>query len=139
MAFREKRAWIMVVVSAVGYAVYLSIVLSRAGDRPLGEAPYVGALLWSVGGAIVAAIVLEILVSIASPRTVDRGDVRDREIHRFGEYVGQSFLIVGGVAALLLAMAEVGYFWIANAVYLCFVLSSLLGSTAKIVAYRRGF
>ena len=36
-------------------------------------------------------------------------------------------------------MAEVGHFWIANAVYLCFVLSAVLGSVAKIVAYRRGF
>jgi hypothetical protein len=35
-------------------------------------------------------------------------------------------------------MAEFGYFWIANVVYLCFVLSSVLASTAKIIAYRRG-
>jgi hypothetical protein len=43
------------------------------------------------------------------------------------------------VAALVLAMAEADHFWIANAVYLAFVLSALLGSAAKIVAYRRGF
>ncbi len=66
-------------------------------------------------------------------------DQRDREINRFGDYIGQSFVIVGGVAALGLAMAELSYFWIANAIYLGFVLSSILGSTAKIVAYRWGF
>ena len=29
-------------------------------------------------------------------------------------------------------------FWIANAVYLGFVLSAVVGSVAKVVAYRRG-
>jgi len=38
-----------------------------------------------------------------------------------------------------MAMAEFDYFWIANVIYLMFVLSSLLGSTAKIIAYRGGF
>jgi putative Ca2+/H+ antiporter (TMEM165/GDT1 family) len=36
-------------------------------------------------------------------------------------------------------LAEVAHFWIANAVYLCFALSALLGSATKIIAYRRGF
>lgn len=46
---------------------------------------------------------------------------------------------MGGVAALLMAMAEWDHFWIANVIYLAFVLSAMLGSVAKIVAYRRGF
>lgn len=66
-------------------------------------------------------------------------DQRDREIYRFGEYIGQSFVVMGGVAALLMAMAEWDHFWIANVIYLAFVLSAMLGSVAKIVAYRRGF
>jgi hypothetical protein len=49
---------------------------------------------------------------------------RQREIERFGGYIGQSFTAIAGVAALVMAMAEVDYFWIANAVYLCFALSS---------------
>ena len=63
----------------------------------------------------------------------------NREIYRFGEHIGQSFLVVGGVAALIMAMAEWDHFWIANVIYLAFVLSAILGSVAKIVAYRRGF
>ena len=38
-----------------------------------------------------------------------------------------------------LTMAELDYFWIANAIYLAFVLSALLGSMAKLMAYRHGF
>ena len=47
--------------------------------------------------------------------------------------------VIGAVAALVMAMAEVDHFWIANAVYLAFLLSALLSSTAKIAAYRKGF
>jgi hypothetical protein len=140
MPFEEKRAWAMVVVTVGVYATYLAVILRRAGDAPLAEVPYVAALLWSIGAAIGVSIVLSIVLSTFSPPgEAGRKDQRDREINRFGEYVGQSFVVIGGVAALGLSMAEVAYFWIANAVYLAFVLSALLGSTAKIVSYRIGF
>src|SRR3954447_24339887 len=35
-------------------------------------------------------------------------DERDREIGRFGDNVGQSFVVLGGVAALILALAQGG-------------------------------
>jgi hypothetical protein len=139
MAFEEKRAWIMAAVSVVAYAIYVVVVVARAGDAPLAEVPYAAALLWSVGGAIAGTILLNIAAGITGPRKGAGKDARDREIHRFGEYVGQSFLVVGGVAGLLLALAEQDHFWIANAVYLGFVLSAVLSSITKIVAYRRGF
>ncbi|WP_340688586.1 hypothetical protein LCL61_14930 [Amycolatopsis coloradensis] len=135
----EKRAWIMVVVTVFGYAAYLIVVLRRAGSGPLVDIPYVAPLLWTIGAAIVASIVLNVAAAITSPRDAGRKDQRDREIGRFGEYIGQSFVVIGGVAALVMAMAELDHFWIANTVYLAFVLSSLLGSIAKIAAYRWGF
>lgn len=128
----------MLVVGTAAYAVYATIVLRRADGVPLADVPYVSTLLGSAGASIVATIVLNIAVAIAS-RGGDKQDQRDREIHRAGEYIGQSFAVVGGVSALLMAMAEWPYFWIANVVYLCFTLAALLGSIAKIFAYRKGF
>lgn len=139
MAVEEKRAWIMIVVTLASYAAYLAVVLGRSGDGPLAQEPYVSALLWSVGAAIAASIALHIVVAVLSPEEGEVKDERDREIHRFGEYIGQSFVAIGGVAGLVLAMAEADQFWIANAIYLAFVLSALLGSMAKIAAYRVGF
>jgi cell division protein FtsW (lipid II flippase) len=92
-----------------------------------------------IGAAIAASIVLLIVVAMASPKDADKKDQRDREINRFGEHIGQSFVVIGGVAALVMSMAELDHFWIANAIYLAFALSGILGSVAKIVAYRRGF
>jgi hypothetical protein len=48
-------------------------------------------------------------------------------------------MAIGGVAAMPMAVAEVDYFWIANAVYLAFLLSAVLQSVTKIVGYRWGF
>jgi len=134
----EKRAWILGITAIASYAVYLAVILSRADGRPLAEVPYVAALLWTVGASIATTIVLSIIASIVSG-DAGKKDQRDREIGRFGEYVGQSFVVIGAVAALLLAMAEAPHFWIANAVYLAFTLSAILGSIARIFAYRRGF
>ena len=138
MAFEEKRAWVMLVVTLLGYGVYVAVVLGRQ-DGSLAEVNYAGPMLWTIGGAIVVSIVLHIMISVVSPEGANQKDQRDREIARFGDYIGQSFVVIGGVSALLMAMAEWGYFWIANAVYLAFVLSSVLGSVAKVFAYRRGF
>jgi hypothetical protein len=139
MSFEEKSAWIMGVVAAGSYSVYLAIVLGLVGSMPVAEVPYVAPLLWTIGASIAVSIALHILLGIFSPKEAGKKDQRDREIYRFGEYIGQSFVVIGGVAALLLAMAEVDHFWIANVIYLTFVLSAILGSVAKIVAYQRGF
>jgi hypothetical protein len=67
-----------------------------------------------------------------------RRDVRDLEIYRFGEYTSRWFVVAGAAAALLMAMAKWEYFWIANVIYLGFVLWAVVGSGVKLVAYRRG-
>ncbi|WP_319462599.1 hypothetical protein [Micromonospora sp. RTP1Z1] len=139
MAFEEKRAWIMALVSVAAYGAYVMVVLGRADGDPLADVPYAGPLLTTVAAAIVASIVLNIVVSIVSPEGANEKDQRDREIHRLGEYIGQSFVIVGGVATLAMALADWDQFWIANVIYLCFTLSAVVGSVAKIVAYRQGF
>jgi formate-dependent nitrite reductase membrane component NrfD len=133
MTHEEKRSWIMLAVSVIAYSAYVGIVLSRSDGQPLASTGYVTPLLCTIGAAIGATILLDIAVDIASPRTT-----REKEIGRFGESMGQAFIVIGAVAALLMALAEWDWFWIANVIYLCFVLSAVLSSTAKIVAYRGG-
>lgn len=136
MTHEEKRAWIMLVVSVAGYAGYVAVILGRADGRALADVPYAGTLLWTVGGAIVAAILAEIAMGVVNPRASRQKDVRDREIGFLGDRVGQSFVAIGAVAAMLMAMAGWDRFWIANVIYLCFVLSAVLGSIARVAAYR---
>ncbi len=138
MAFEEKRAWAMAIIAVLGYAVYVLLVLGSADGRPLVEVPYAGALLWTIGVGIIAGIVSGIWLGIAARGDGVQADERDQEIGRYGEYVGQSFVVIGGVSAMALAMFEAPHFWIANVLYLCFVLSAVLGSVTKIAGYRWG-
>ena len=46
--------------------------------------------------------------------------------------------MAGAGAALCMAMARWDYFWIANVLYLGFVLWAIAGSVLKLIAYRRG-
>ena len=138
MSYEEKGTWVYLVTSAVAYAVYLAIILGRLRNVPVAEVQYVPVLLWTTGASIVASIVGRVVVETASPSDSRRGDVRDRDVSRFGEYASRWFLVAGAAAALVMAMAKVDYFWIANVIYLGFVLWAVAGSALKLVAYRRG-
>jgi hypothetical protein len=60
-------------------------------------------MLWIIGAAVTVSIVADILTS--GPRRTRLTDVRDRQIGRIGEHIGQSFVAIGAVAAMLMAMA----------------------------------
>jgi hypothetical protein len=138
MAYEERNTWINAAATLVSYVVYLGIILTRAQSVPLVDIDYVAPLLWTLGSSIVASIVGCIVGACIWGRGCGKKDVRDREIELLGGYVGQSFMCMGGSAALILAILKADYFWIANAIYLGCVLSTVLGSITRIVAYRRG-
>ena len=77
--------------------------------------------------------------SLSSAKEAGQADQRDKDINRLGEYVGGIVLAVGMVVPFGLAMLEVPYFWIANAMFLTFVVAGLCGTIVKLVLYRRGF
>jgi hypothetical protein len=138
MSFEEKGTWVFLVVTIGTYGAYLAVILGRADSIPLAEVSYVSTMLWTIGIAIGLSIVGHIAVAIAKPSEADKKDVRDKDINRFGEYVGGIVLGIGMVVPLGLALAEVEHFWIANAMYAAFVLSALVSTPVKLVAYRRG-
>lgn len=138
MSYEEKGTWQYLLISIAGYVVYLALVLPHLASTPVGELEYVSPMLWSIVGAIVVAIVLRIVVEIVWPSDEHRGDQRDRDIARAGDRVGYAFLVAGAIGALLLAWLEVDWFWIANAIYLGFVVMAVASASVKLVAYRRG-
>jgi len=141
MASEERSSWVMVVVATTAYVIYLSLVLSGGATLPLAPADYGWQVLWTILGAIVVTVLAEIGLAIVDGVRGDktgRRDERDRRIHQLGEYTGQAFVVIGALAALILAILEADAFWIANAVYLAFVLSAVLGSITKIALYRGG-
>jgi hypothetical protein len=142
MAADERRTWLLLILTLVTTGWYVVTVLGRADGGPLPEAAYVGPMLTAIGVGIVAAIIIEMVLAIATAITTGeeppKPDERDRQIKRYSEYIGQSLVIAGALAALLMALADWDTFWIANVIYLAFVASAVLESIAKIAFYRRG-
>ncbi len=138
VSYEEKGTWVYLVTSAGAYAVYLAIIAGRLAGAQAAQVPFISVLLWTAGASMVANMAGRVLVETASPSDSRRADVRDREIYRFCEYASRWFLVAGATAALVMAMAKVDYFWIANVLYLGFVLWAVAGSALKLVAYRRG-
>ena len=143
MGYEEGNAWVygLVTVGAAGF--YLLQVLGGDASVALEARDYKGAMLYSIGGAIAVSIALSILVNIVAGMvtgdTDTRADLRDRQISRFGDYVGQSLVIVGAVGALVLVMLDQPGFWVAQAIYFGFVASGVLSAIARIASYRFGF
>jgi hypothetical protein len=138
MSYEEKGTWVYLVTSAGAYALYLAIITGRLQSTPAAQVPYAWVLLWTTVASIVASTVGRTLAETASPSDSRRSDVRDKEIYRFGEYASRWFIVAGAGAAFFMALAKVDYFWIANVIYLGFVLWAVAGSAIKLVAYRRG-
>ena len=138
MSFDEKGIWAFIGIGLATFVGYAVVIVGRADGGSLTDVNYAPTMLWAIGIAIVASILASIAVAIAKPSEADKRDVRDKEIHRFGEYVGGSVLGFGLILPLALAMLEADHFWIANSIYLIALVSTLIGGVAKLVAYRRG-
>ena len=136
MSFAEKNLWIYGVLAVVIPAVYAAIVFGQLGQKPVGEVEYVIPLIAAIGTAIVVAIVASIAIAIASPKNAS-SDERDASISRTGEVVGYYVLSAGVLGALALVMTDAQSFWVAQAIYGAFVVSAILSTIVKIVAYRR--
>ncbi len=147
MSYEERGQWVYLVTIVLTYAAYVAIILSRAAGTAPADIDYVPVMLAAIGIGIALAIVGRIVVEIvghissemAGHEEGHEADVRDRDIGRFGEYFAGTVLGVGMVVPFVLTLAEFDYFWIANAMYLAFVVSVVVGAAVKLVAYRRGF
>lgn len=142
MVYEERNTWVGLIVSVVGIAVYVTIVLQQAGGGPIADVVWWPIMLWTIVGSIVASIVGSILWGIIAgmrdPAGVGASDERDRDIARMGGRVGQAFLVIAGLGVIVLCALEADVFWIAHTMFFGFALSAFVGGIASVIAYRRG-
>ena len=142
MVYQERNTWSSLVVTVVAMTAYVVLVVQQAGGGPLTDVDWAPLMLWTIGASIVGAIVLSILWGILAgmrdPDAVGRSDQRDRDIAHLGDRVGQAFMVIAGLGAIVLCAVEADGFWIANTLFLGFALTALVGGVARVVAYRRG-
>ena len=138
MSYEEKGVWIYLGVALVTFGIYVGIILGRAGEIPITEVPYVSTMLWMIGLSVLLSVLTRVAVELATPSDMHQADARDKEINRFGEYVGGVVLAIGVLVPLVLAFTEADHFWIANAIYAAFILQAVSSSAVKLYVYRRG-
>lgn len=138
MSFQEKSTWVMFAIVLMVYGWYFAVVSNRISDQNVAEIAYRGVMVATVLALVVLAILSHIVIAVANPKDAETADVRDREINRFGEYVGGYVLGVGAFFALAMAILEIEHFWIANVILAGLVLSELVSLGTKLFLYRRG-
>jgi MFS family permease len=142
MVYEERNIWASLIASVVGVAVYVILVLQQAAGGPLTDVDWVPLMLWTIGGSIVAAIVISIvwgiLAGMRDPDGVGTSDQRDRDISAMSGRVGQAFTVIAGLGVIVLCAFEADWFWIANCMFFGFAVSSIVGGIASVIAYRRG-
>lgn len=142
MVFEERNAWTGLVVSVIAITTYVVIMLQQAAARPVGDIDWLPPMLWTIGGGIVLTILITIVWGIAigvrDREAATASDIRDRDISRMGGRVEQAFLVIAGLAVIALCAIGADVFWIANTMFAGFAVSAVIGSVARVVAYRRG-
>ncbi|HZL63559.1 MAG TPA: hypothetical protein VFD50_01250 [Thermoleophilia bacterium] len=150
MPFEEKMTWVSGLAMIVVPLVYFVVMIGRLQSTPAADiayqVPLIVAMVASVVLVIIGAIVMAIGTSISATirgrkpeDEIDRKDERDKTISRRGDLIGYYVASAGMVGVLILTMLETDYFWIANALYLSFVVAMAVSTVVKLVAYRRGF
>jgi hypothetical protein len=137
MSFQEKSTALMLGIIAVVYGWYFVVVGSQLRNTAVTEIGYKAVMLVTVVAVVVLAIVGHVLIVAVAPRDADASDERDRLIDLRGEGIGGYVLGTAAVAGLLLAVAELDFFWIANVLLAGLVLSEVASGVAKLVYYRR--
>ena len=142
MSYEERNTWAGLIASVPAIVAYVVWMLVEGARTPVAEIVWVWPMLGTIVVGLVAAILIAIVWGkIAGARDPDlehRADVRDREIAQRAERVGQAFLVIGGLVALVLCAVQAPWFWIAQALYAGFAVSAVISSLTRLALYRGG-
>lgn len=139
MSLEEKRTWAVAGIMLVAFLTYIAIITVRGFQPgPLIEVSWVAPMAWTFGLTAAVSFLAIAIIGQRIPKSERRKDIRDEQFEQFGNAVGNGFFGIGGIAALVLLMIGVDRFWIANTLFLAMMLSGILGSFAKLGAYREG-
>lgn len=139
MTFHEKSSWVVLVVVVPVLLVYAGLVVPQLLSAPVTEITWVPAMVFAIVGFIVANVLGNIVAAMTNPAEAEQHDLRDQQISQYGVRVGSWLIVTGACVALVLAMVEAPYFWIANALFLAGIAASITSAIAKIAAYRGTF
>ncbi|MHC1481672.1 hypothetical protein ACYJW8_15625 [Frateuria aurantia] len=136
MAWREKTAWLTLVLMLLTYSLYFSLVLTSS-RTPLEQ-------LWLFGEVSLSQAIIMAVASAALALTTGREsrglpDERDLAISRRATRVAY-FVLMAGLIVVGVVMPLIDQGWhIVNAALLALVLAEVLRHAIVVIGYRRGW
>ena len=134
MVYHERAAWAGLIASFVTVGVYVGLVRGAEG--------WIWPMVWAIGVGVAVSILITIVwgifAGIRDREDATASDLRDRDIARMGGRVEQAFLVIAGLAVIVLCAMGAELFWVANTMFAGFVVASIVGGVARVIAYRRG-
>lgn len=139
MTKEQLSAVVQVFTTPISLIVF-AILISDNFGKPISEYEFGWPILWASLAGIVGAVFFSTL--IAGIKKMDFKnqikDERDKRINSLGEFYTMGFYVFGGLAAMIFAVFEFDYFWIALVLFLSFAMASLVASMVKLFMYRFG-
>lgn len=134
MPYQERNIWAQLLGTLPALAVYLLLA-------PWNRDDWIWAMVWAVVAGAGVAIVVSIGWNLAAGvrRGVDtRLDERDTHISHVSERVGQAFLVIAAITAIILCAVQATPFLIAQTLFLGFLVSAVVSAATSAVMYRVG-
>ncbi|OQW43790.1 MAG: hypothetical protein A4S16_04695 [Proteobacteria bacterium SG_bin6] len=136
MAWREKQAWLALLVMLVGYTAYFAAV---AGS----QRSMLGMLLLFGGVATAQAVIMiagrTVLAVLAGKEAQAQADERDRAIDRRGTHIAYFVLLTGMIVVGVVMPFNREGWQISNAALLALAVAEIIRYGVIVASYRRGW
>ena len=137
MTFREKVAALTLIANLLIYGAYFGDTTLEALDGVYALDQ--GRLIGTIAMLIVIVITGSVVLGIFSGREADApADERDRLVAMRADQRAGYVVAFGAGAALVMAIAGLSVFWIANTVLAGLVAGEMVKSLSTLIDYRRG-
>ena len=139
MSFREKAAWISLVVSIGVYIFYFVQAVPAMTRGETGSGYYFGLLVGTTVLFVIALIVLTVVVAVLAPKDAKTPlDEREKLIGLKASQLAGAALSAGAFMTILVLFLGANRFFAANFLFFSMGISETLKSGAQIFYYRRG-
>lgn len=141
MSYAERNTWVQLLGTVLAVTCYVVLVAGMWQGQPPAGPDWIWAMVWSIGGGLTLTIIGSITWNLAAG--VKRGpetsmDERDTHIAHIAERTGNGFLVIAGIAAIVLCATSAAHFWIGQVIFAGFAVSSFVSSLTAAILYRVG-
>ncbi len=136
MAWREKTAWITLILMVITYGTYFTLV-SGASLSTMSMLKLFGGV--TILQVIAAVIATAVLAALSGDEARAKPDERDRAVARRGASIAYFVLIIGVITVGVVMPFRDSGWRLTNAALFALVIAETVRYLTVVVSYRRGW